>query len=228
MSVCVLDTCFHVSPFGFCIVRCLRRSWSESAPYDKACCCGKYSYTNPCLCNYAVAARSLNLEVVWRFLYCSLCCSYTWVAVWWNMDLQAWVSFTRKVCFIPIPIDCSVLSTVASVTHRSTTSLYIWRRSGVRILWDFSKNDVLVMPHNTEINAIFVDINAKDCSVPVYILRFWFIPSTWWIFDKMYAGRDGKQGIGLVFILLVQKFCDFYLVLSEHQAIQRKSIVNNW
>jgi len=44
----------------------------------------------------------------------------------------------------------------------------------------------------------------------------------------MYAGRDGKQGIGLVFILLVQKFCDFYLVLSEHQAIQRKSIVNNW
>jgi len=33
----------------------------------------------------------------------------------------------------------------------------------------FLKNNGLVMPHNTKINAIFVDIKAGDYSVPVHI-----------------------------------------------------------
>ena len=31
------------------------------------------------------------------------------------------------------------------------------------------KNNCLIMPHDTKINAIFVHIKAGDCSIPVHV-----------------------------------------------------------
>ncbi len=36
----------------------------------------------------------------------------------------------------------------------------------------FFKNNGLVMPHNTKIYAIFVNLKAGDCSVSVHIVEF--------------------------------------------------------
>ena len=39
------------------------------------------------------------------------------------------------------------------------------------------KNNGLVMPHNTKIYAIFVDVKAGDCSFPVHIFVFLIPPN---------------------------------------------------
>jgi len=66
-----------------------------------------------------------------------------------------------------------------------------------------SENNGLVMPHNTKIYAIFVDIKAGDCSVPVHIHIFNFFLQISKIVTKSTREETGNKAPALFFILPV-------------------------
>ena len=55
------------------------------------------------------------------------------------------------------------------------------------------------MTHNTKINAIFVDIKAGDCSVPVHILKFKYSSKYNKIVTKSTSEGTGIKAPALIF-----------------------------
>ena len=58
------------------------------------------------------------------------------------------------------------------------------------------------MPHYTKINAIFVDVKAGDCSVPVYFIKIIFFLKI----NKIVT-KSTKEGTGIKAPALIFLFC---------------------